>query len=87
MSFQDLSIPPVRPIAVDFKNAPKYVVGLKEPTLRLWARLGWLKTSRLGRRRMILLEELQRLVENGLPSRPKTQSEEKRLKDKQAVAV
>jgi hypothetical protein len=63
-----MSADPVRPIAVSCNEAPRYVP-LKPSTLRLYIRKGILPAARLGRKRVILLSDLEKLCRDGCPSR------------------
>jgi len=54
-----------------------HYTGLKPGTLRLYCRLGWVRPTRFGRRLVFRVEELDRLLREGTPSRPKTDAEER----------
>jgi excisionase family DNA binding protein len=55
-------------MAVDVSTAAK-MTGLSEHTLRQYARKGWLGVTRCGRRVLIPVENLQKLIREGAPSR------------------
>ena len=56
----------MEPLAVDLQEASK-LVGVSKYTLRAYVRRGWLKATRCGRRIVIPMTELKRLVEDGAP--------------------
>jgi hypothetical protein len=67
----ELPIPrSLKPLAVDYRGGAE-LVGLKSSTLRLYVRLGWLKAVRCGTRVLLPVSELERLVREGVPSRPR----------------
>ena len=55
-------------MAFDVSTAAK-MTGLSEHTLRQYARRGWLRVTRCGRRVLIPAESLEKLVREGAPSR------------------
>jgi excisionase family DNA binding protein len=56
-----------RPLAVSFARAAE-LTSLSKNSLRRYARSGRLKTTRIGRRRIIPLAGLNELIQNGLDS-------------------
>jgi len=55
-------------MAFDVSTAAK-ITGLSEHTLRQYVRKGWLRVTRCGRRVLIPVESLEKLVREGVPSR------------------
>jgi excisionase family DNA binding protein len=55
-------------MAFDVSTAAK-MTGLSEHTLRQYVRKGWLKVTRCGRRVLIPVDSLEKLVREGAPSR------------------
>lgn len=58
-----------RPLAVSFERASE-LTDISKNSLRRYARSGRLKTTRVGRRRIIPFGALRDLVQNGLDSSP-----------------
>jgi excisionase family DNA binding protein len=68
-------------MAFDVNTAAK-MTGLSEHTLRQYIRKGWLKVTRCGRRVLIPVESLQKLVREGAPSRSGSGGEQMGDKEK-----
>lgn len=85
-----LSISPsasVQPLAVNVETAAA-LVSLKAATIRIYIRNGVLRATRCGARLLIPMTELERLVREGAPSRPRTQQEVKQFgADKRGAAA
>jgi len=62
--------------ALPLDPAAQYA-GIKPTTLRLYARLGWVRPTRFGRRLVFRIEELDRLLREGTPSRPSAKTEQR----------
>jgi excisionase family DNA binding protein len=56
-----------RPLAVDLNGAAR-LVSLSKPTLRLYIRKGRLRATKCGKKVLIPMSELERLVMQGAPS-------------------
>ena len=55
-------------MAVDMGTAAR-MTGLSEHTLRQYVRKGWLKVTRCGRRVLVPVNSLEKLIQEGAPSR------------------
>ena len=59
------SVTDMKPLAVDFEQAAK-MISLSIHTLRAYERKGLIKATRAGRRVLIPMTELQRILEEGI---------------------
>lgn len=60
----------ISPAAFSVEQAAVYI-GVRPVTIRVYVREGWVKATRLGRRVVIRKSELDRILAEGLPSRPR----------------
>ena len=67
---------PITPLAVGFDRAAE-LTGLSSFTLRRYVKRGWLRATRCGRRWIVAIAELERLVREGVPpvSQPRDRSD------------
>ncbi len=80
------AIAPTKPGGLDLQASAQYL-GVKPPSVRIFVRLGWAHPTRFGKKLIFTLDELDRLLREGTPSRPRTAKERERLGESRMLAT